>query len=130
MMYDSRMRTRLTLVALVAIGIFGGILLLRYEQSRPASISELFGSGPSGPSSSFAPELPVVSVTKDGTLYLNENMVRIDDLNKFIRERFGSKVKAVYLRADKDTAFQPIAQVLTALGAGGFQIKTVTQPRG
>jgi hypothetical protein len=30
----------------------------------------------------------------------------------YIRQQFGSKVKAVYLRTDKDTAFEPIAQVL------------------
>ena len=62
--------------------------------------------------------------------YLNKDMVRIDDLGKVIRQKFGSKVKAVYLRADKDTAFGPIAQVLAVLEAGGFQVKTVTQPRG
>jgi biopolymer transport protein ExbD len=71
-----------------------------------------------------------VSLTKDGTLYLNKDMVRIDDLGKVIRQQFGSKMKAVYLRADKDAAFDPIAQVLTVLGAGGIQVKVVTQPRG
>ena len=71
-----------------------------------------------------------MSLTKNGTLYLNKDMVRIDDLGKVIRQQFGSKVQAVYLRADKDTAFDPIAQVLTVLGAGGFQVKVVTQPRG
>ena len=122
------MRTRLTLVVLIAVGILGGILL-RYEQSRPADLSGLSG-GPNGPSVSSSPELPVVSLTKNGTLYLNKDMVRIDDLGKVIRQQFGSKVQAVYLRADKDTAFGPIAQVLTVLGAGGFQVKVVTQPRG
>ena len=123
------MRTRLTLVALIAVCILGGILL-RYEQSRPADLSGLYGSGHNGPSLSSAQELPVVSLTKNGTLYLNRGMVRIGDLGKLIRQKFGSKVKAVYLRADKDTAFEPIAQVLAVLEAGGFQVKTVTQPRG
>ena len=118
------------LVVLIAVGIFGGILLLRHEQSRLAYVPELSGSGHNGPSASSAPELPVVSITRDGTLYLNKEMVRIDDLRKVIRQRFGSKVKAVYLRADKDTAFQPIAEVLTVLGAGGFQVQMVIQPRG
>jgi biopolymer transport protein ExbD len=75
-----------------------------------------------------AQELPVVNLTKDGTLYLNKDMVQIDDLGKTIRQQFGSKVKAVYVRADKDTVFQPIAQVLAVLGAGGFQVNVVTQP--
>ena len=54
----------------------------------------------------------------------------IIDLGKVIRQQFGSKVKAVYLRADKETAFDPIAQDLTVLGAWGFQVKVVAQPRG
>ena len=73
-------------------------------------------------------ELPVVNLTKDGTLYLNKDMVQIDDLGKTIRQQFGDKVKGVYVRADKDTVFQPIAQVLAVLGAGGFQVNVVTQP--
>jgi biopolymer transport protein ExbD/biopolymer transport protein TolR len=75
-----------------------------------------------------AQELPVVNLTKDGTLYLNKDMVQIDDLGKAIRQQFGTTVKAVYVRADKDTVFQPIAQVLAVLGAGGFQVNVVTQP--
>jgi biopolymer transport protein ExbD len=75
-----------------------------------------------------AQELPVVNLTKDGTLYLNKDMVQIDDLGKTIRQRYGGKTKAVYVRADKDTVFQPIAQVLAVLGAGGFQVNVVTQP--
>jgi biopolymer transport protein ExbD len=130
MMYDCCMRTRLKLVVLIAVGIFGGILLLRYEQSRLAYVPELSGSGHNGPSASSAPDLPVVCLAKDGTLYLNKDMVKIGDLGKVIRQQFGRKVKAVYLRADKDTTFQPIAEVLDVLGAGGFQVKMVTQPRG
>src|SRR5215472_11596939 len=68
-----------------------------------------------------AQELPVVNLTKDGTLYLNKDMVQIDDLGKAIRQQFGGKVKAVYVRADKDTVFQPIAQVLDVLGQGDFR---------
>ena len=75
-----------------------------------------------------AQELPVVNLTKDGTLYLNQNPVQIDDLGKTLRQRYGTKVKAVYVRADKDTVFQPIANVLAVLGAGGFQVNVVTQP--
>jgi len=75
-----------------------------------------------------AQDLPVVNLTKDGTLYLNKDMVQIDDLGRTIRQQFGNKVKAVYVRADKDTVFQPIAQVLAVLGAGGFQVNVVTQP--
>jgi biopolymer transport protein ExbD len=34
----------------------------------------------------------------------------------------------VYVRADKDTIFDPIAQVLATLGESGLQAYVVTQP--
>jgi biopolymer transport protein ExbD len=75
-----------------------------------------------------AQELPVVNLTKDGTLYLDKDTVHIDDLGRAIQQRYGGKAKAVYVRADKDTVFEPIAQVLAVLGAQGFQVNVVTQP--
>lgn len=74
-----------------------------------------------------AQELPVVSITKDGTLYLNENQVNINELPAVIRQRFG-KSKQVYVRADKDTVFGPIAQVLAELGDAQYAVNIVTQP--
>ena len=74
-----------------------------------------------------AQELPVVSVTRDGNLYLNEKPVNINALPDEIRARFGSN-KAVYLRADKGALWDPIAQVMSELGRAGLQINAVTQP--
>src|SRR5215475_7094606 len=55
-----------------------------------------------------AQELPVVNLTKDGLVYLNKDQVNINDLGKVIHDRFGAKAKGVYVRADKDTVFQPL----------------------
>ena len=74
-----------------------------------------------------AQEMPVVSLTKDGTLFLNDKMTNINDLKAAIQKGFG-KAKGVYVRADKDTIWEPIAQVTAALGAAGFQVNMVTQP--
>ena len=74
-----------------------------------------------------AQELPVVQITKDGVTYLNEKPVNIHDLQAAIAQRFG-KAKAVYVRADKDTIFDPIAQVMATLGHAGLQVNVVTQP--
>ena len=74
-----------------------------------------------------AQELPVVSLTKDGTTYLNENPVNINELPATIKQRFGG-AKAVYVRADKETIWDPIAQVTAELGEAGFQVNMVTQP--
>jgi biopolymer transport protein ExbD len=74
-----------------------------------------------------AQELPVVTITKDGTTYLNDKPVNINDLQATIQQRFG-KAKAVYVRADKETIWDPIAQVTAMLGQAGFQVNMVTQP--
>ncbi len=74
-----------------------------------------------------AKELPVVNITKDGTLYLNEKEVDINDLPAEIARRFGG-ARAVYLRADKDTVWDPIAQVMSELGDAKLQVNVVTQP--
>ena len=45
-------------------------------------------------------ELPVVSVSKDGNLFLNEKGVNINELGAAFKKKFPG-AKAVYLRADK-----------------------------
>src|SRR3954452_880708 len=74
-----------------------------------------------------AQDLPVVSILKDGTTYLNEKETNINDLKTEIPRRFGS-AKAVFVKADKETIWEPIAQVTAELGAAGFQVNMVTQP--
>jgi biopolymer transport protein ExbD len=72
-------------------------------------------------------ELPVVTVTKNGWLYLNDKEVNINQIGAAVRQRFG-KVDAVYVRADKDTIWDVIAQVVSALNEAGIKINMVTQP--
>jgi biopolymer transport protein ExbD len=79
------------------------------------------------PTKETAQELPTVTIRKTGDIYLNEKTVNINDLKADILSRFGS-AKAVYVKADKDVIFDPVAQVLAELGAAGFQVNVVTQP--
>ena len=74
-----------------------------------------------------AQEMPVVTITQDGVFKLNTDDVNINDLAATIRRKYG-KAKGVYVRADKDTIWDPIAQVTAELGAAGFQVNMVTQP--
>jgi len=74
-----------------------------------------------------AKELPVVSITKDGTTWLNDKPVNINDLPNAIRQRYG-KAKAVYIRADKQTIWDMVAQVTAEMGDAGFAVNMVTQP--
>ena len=75
-----------------------------------------------------AQELPVVSIPKTGDIYFNGKPVRLVDVKQEITQKFGGKVKGVYVMADRETIWDPIAQVIAELGAAGFQVNVVTQP--
>ena len=72
-------------------------------------------------------ELPVVSITKGGELYLNEKQINIAVVATEIRRQFPGS-KDVFVRCDRETIYDPIAQVVSALGQAGLGVKLVTQP--
>jgi biopolymer transport protein ExbD len=74
-----------------------------------------------------AEELPVVTLTRNGELYLNESPVNIHRLGEEFQRRFPG-AKAVYVRADGQTIWDPIAQVISTLGEQGIEVKMLTQP--
>jgi biopolymer transport protein ExbD len=74
-----------------------------------------------------AQDLPVVSITKRGESFLNEKPVNINVLAQAVRQRFHNAT-AVYVRADKETPWDRIAQVVAELGEAKFEVKMVTAP--
>ena len=72
-------------------------------------------------------DLPVVTLNRDGETYLGEKPANINELGALIKQRY-PKSEAVYLRADKGTIWDPIAQVISQLGKAGFKVNAVTQP--
>ena len=72
-------------------------------------------------------ELPVVSISKDGEMKLNEKDVNINEVGDLVKKRFPGQ-KAVYVRADKATPWDPIAQVVSELGQAKLDVRMVTQP--
>jgi biopolymer transport protein ExbD len=72
-------------------------------------------------------EMPVVTITRAGEITLNGKPVKIDDLADTIKQQFG-KAPGVYVRADKETIWDPIAQVTAQLGEAKLQVNMVTQP--
>jgi biopolymer transport protein ExbD/biopolymer transport protein TolR len=74
-----------------------------------------------------AQDLPVVSITKTGESFLNDKPININLLPQGIRERFHNP-SAVYVRADKETPWDPIAQIVAELGDAKFDVKMVTAP--
>ena len=75
-----------------------------------------------------AKEMPVINITKDGDIYLNDQPVNINDLPAAVARRFGDAAKAVYLRADRQTPWDVPVQVMSELGAAKFAVNVVTQP--
>lgn len=74
-----------------------------------------------------AQDLPIVSISKDGESFLNEKPININLLAQGIRQRFHNAT-AVYVRADKQTPWDPIAQIVAELGEAKFEVKMVTAP--
>ena len=74
-----------------------------------------------------AQDLPVVSVTKNGESFLNDKPININLLAQGIQQRFHSAT-AVYVRADKETPWDPIAQIVAELGEAKYEVRMVTAP--
>ncbi len=74
-----------------------------------------------------AAELPVITVTKNGGLHLNETDVNINLLPAEVRKRFPG-AKGAYVRADKEAIWDVVAQVISVLGEAKIPVNVVTQP--
>jgi biopolymer transport protein ExbD len=73
-------------------------------------------------------DLPIVYITKAGEVSLGSTPVdHLQNLGAAIRAKYPGQT-AVYLRADYQTQFDPVAQVLANLGAEKFAVSVVTQP--
>jgi biopolymer transport protein ExbD len=59
-------------------------------------------------------DLPVVTVTNTGRLYLNDKHVNISNLVDEINRGFPAAVE-VYVRPDKQTPWEPVSQVIEVL---------------
>src|SRR5438552_9511734 len=68
-----------------------------------------------------AQEMPVVTITRAGEVTLNGKPVNINDLAATIKQQY-AKSKGVYVRADRETIYDPIAQVTSELGAAQLQV--------
>lgn len=74
-----------------------------------------------------AEELPVVTITKRGELYLGESKANVHSLGAEVRKRY-PKAKAVYVRGDREAIWDPIAQVISSLGEAKLDVRVVTRP--
>jgi biopolymer transport protein ExbD len=72
-------------------------------------------------------ELPIITITKTGTVFIGKDALNIHNLSAEVKKKFNTS-KGVYLRADKETPWDPIAQVMSALGDAKIAVNVVTQP--
>lgn len=72
-------------------------------------------------------ELPVVNISKSGEVHLNNDPVNLNQLAGAIRARFHG-ASAAYIRADRQTPWDPIAQVVSILGESKIECRMVTKP--
>lgn len=72
-------------------------------------------------------DLPVVQISKSGNTYLGKDPVNIHRLADEIHRRYPGQT-AVYIRADGQTPFDPIANVFSELSTAKIDVKVVTQP--
>src|ERR1700689_4450483 len=71
-------------------------------------------------------DLPVVQISKSGEIYLGKDPVNINLLVEEVHSKYPGQ-QAVYLRADRETPFDPIANVMSVLGDGKLGVNVVTQ---
>jgi biopolymer transport protein ExbD len=72
---------------------------------------------------------PVVTITKDEVVWLNEQRIGASRVAATVQQRFGA-VEIVYLRADKETPWTSIVRVMTALSSAKppMTVQLVTSP--
>jgi biopolymer transport protein ExbD len=75
---------------------------------------------------STSKELPIVVITKTGAVYLGKEELNIHNLLAEIQKKYDTK-KGVYLRADKETPWDQVAQVMSILGEAKIGVNAVTQ---
>ena len=71
-------------------------------------------------------DLPVVILTRDGELYISDKRVNINDLAVQLAKQYKDP-KAAYVRADKATPWENVAQVFSALGEAKIAVRAVTK---
>jgi len=72
-------------------------------------------------------ELPIITVTKTGSVYLGKETLNINNLAAELQKKYDTK-KGVFLMADKETPWDQVAQVMSILGDAKIGVNAVTQP--
>ncbi len=72
-------------------------------------------------------DLPVIQISKAGEVYLGKDPLDVNLLASAVHSKYPGQT-SVYVRADAQTPFDPIANVLSILGEAKLAPVIVTQP--
>jgi biopolymer transport protein ExbD len=73
-------------------------------------------------------DLPVISVSRNGKLYLNEKPININQIATEVPKRFKNQ-KSVYLMGDRAAIYDAVLQVVSKLDEAHLSVKLVTKPQ-
>ena len=62
----------------------------------------------------------VLSIKQDGTLFLDEYQVGIDELEEHLKRLVAKQKKQLFLRADKEVAYGTVVQVMGEIKSAGI----------
>jgi biopolymer transport protein TolR len=62
----------------------------------------------------------VVTLKRDGTIYLDEYKVKLDEVEKHLKKIAQDKNKLVYLQADQDVAYGLVVKLMSRIKAAGI----------
>jgi biopolymer transport protein ExbD len=71
-------------------------------------------------------ELPIVTMSKTGLVTLGKEQLNIHNLAAEVQKKYDTK-KGVFLRADRETPWEPIVQVMSELRDAKIPVNVVTQ---
>jgi biopolymer transport protein TolR len=62
----------------------------------------------------------ILSVKKDGTLFLDEYQVGLDELQAHLKQLVAKQKKQLFLRADKEVAYGTVVRVMGEIKSAGI----------
>jgi biopolymer transport protein TolR len=71
----------------------------------------------------------IITITKDGTVFLDKSQVPIDQIKDVIKQRVTGPNKEVYLRADRNVSYEVVVKVMAETQKAGIVgLGIVTDP--
>ncbi len=109
------------------------VLLIIFMVAAPMMIEGVEVTLPQATSKPLATEQDqlIVSIDKEGTIFLNDFQVQIEDLrDKLYKITGGDPEREVYLRADKEIPYGVVVRVMSEIkNAGTEKLGMVTEPK-